>query len=232
MNRNGPFLGALPGLLHFWHIVSLDRIYMNFLALTKAVLFAQPTHEMQAVSAIIISNSSHLLSVFLLYNLSRRLIPGPQLEEVSFICGALHIIAPAGLFTSAPYAESLFSFLHFAGLLLYCKANEDLRVVNDWLVLAAGLLVGLSSIVRSNGVFTGVVFAVDSLSAVLHPSNGRSRRVCVVLLGGLLVGAGFMLPQAIAHHHFCIENGATIDRRPWCDSLPPSIYTFVQSHYW
>lgn len=230
MSKIGPSVGASLGSSPFSHTVSLRTIYKIFPPLTTAALSDQPTLRTQAVSAMVIANSSHLFSVLILYNLSRSLISSSL--KLRLTCAALHIIAPAGLFMSAPFAESLFSFLHFTGLLLYCKANENRRAVDDWLLPAAGLFVGLSSAVRSNGVFTGVVFAIDFLSAILRLRNVGPRRAFALLLAGLLIGAGFILPQAIAYHHFCIEHGSSDGRRPWCDSKVPGIYTFVQSHYW
>ena len=201
-------------------------------ALTGSVLVQNPSLQMQAISAMIIANSSHLLSVFVLYSLSRRLVDGPDSEKLSLVCATLHVAAPAGLFMCAPYAESLFSFLHFTGLLLYCRANESRRDVSDVFTVAAGFLIGLSSTVRSNGLFTGVIFVIDLISATLPGSSLDLRRIFALIVGGSLIGVGFILPQGIAYRQFCSRYDALEESRPWCGALVPSIYTFVQSHYW
>ena len=77
-----------------------------------------------AYIGILISNACHLLSVLVLERLARLLAPPPFPKDVSFVSAALHVLSPAGLFLTAPYAESLFSLLSFVGCLLYVFSRE------------------------------------------------------------------------------------------------------------
>merc|ERR1711964_627685 len=59
---------------------------------------------------------------------------------------------------------------------------------------------------------------------------GVMRRLLATGLGGMCVGAGFLIPQYIAYSEYC--EGTDTDVRPWCQRFIPSIYTFVQDYYW
>ena len=122
-----------------------------------------------AVVGMIISNSCHLLSVLVLERLVKSLDASEARERTAFIAAALQIFSPAGLFLSAPYAESLFALLSFLGHLCYAysyhRADERRRITHDVWLLASGIFFGLATTVRSNGILFGVMFAYD---AVVH----------------------------------------------------------------
>jgi phosphatidylinositol glycan class V len=44
----------------------------------------------------------------------------------------------------------------------------------------------------------------------------------------MLVGIGFAAPQVVAYIEYCTGGKS----RPWCTRLIPSIYSWVQDHYW
>ena len=69
------------------------------------------------------------------------------------------------------------------------------------------------------------------------PSAFESLATLLALgVGGCLVGVGSAVPQLLAYQRYCPAPGSSgasiLGRRPWCDEWVPSIYTFVQSHYW
>ena len=196
-----------------------------------------------SLTAIAISNLSHLLSVLVLFRLACVMYQGSSGYKGAYITACLHIVSPAGLFLSAPYGESLASLLNFSGTFLYCKSYLAARSIERrsfmdevWLVVA-GLLFGLATTVRSNGLLNGLLFALDLLPMLSDPlqtlrSFCRMRHSMALVLGGCLIAAGYAYPQIIAYMEYCTASGAYQIRRPWCDHLPPSIYTFVQSFYW
>ena len=159
------------------------------------------------------------------------------------IAALLHVITPAGLFMSAPYGESLTSFLSFSGMLCYCRDSASTMgkahaspVGEVWTVLA-GLCFGLASTVRSNGVLNGLIFLQDFLSLTSKILNDgidiqKSRQSIAIITGGCLVAIGFALPQTIAYIEYCSGNETRQNQRPWCSQMPPSVYIFVQSFYW
>jgi GPI mannosyltransferase 2 len=206
-----------------------------------APLVASPVLQ-HALSAIFISHLSHLLAVLVLYYLTLQLFPSrsKRAEQLAFTTACLHILSPAGLFLSAPNAESPFAFFNFLGLLCYTRAHlshpRDSSTVNlrscFW-TLAAGLTFGCSTTIRSNGVLNGLLFLWDAATCALRFPQSEKKLVEVaqlscVIVAGLFIGAGMALPQAVAYLEYCTAGNT----RPWCGRLPPSIYSWVQEYYW
>ena len=200
--------------------------------------------DKETVSGVLVAHTCHLLSVHMLYQLSRVVFLTPHSGEYTkfaFIAASLHVISPAGLFLSAPYSESLFAFLSFLGF--YCYA-QSLRVgshyslwVENLNILLSGLLFGFATSVRSNGLLNGLIFGYDITRCApsLLQSGDRSitlSRILTAACGGALVALGFLLPQYLAYDEFCVAAGMTEDSRPWCYGWFPSIYAWVQSQYW
>ncbi|KAM7203880.1 GPI mannosyltransferase 2 [Rhypophila sp. PSN 637] len=185
---------------------------------------------LEAVIAIVIANVSHLLSVIVLYHLTLSVFSGAV--GLAFTAAALHILSPAGLFLSAPYAESSCAFLTFAGCLLFSKSLGPSSVSKDLLVFASGLVLGLATAFRSNGLLSGLLLleeAFRTLFAVTQDFSLRTvRRLVATGLGGLAVAFGFLSPQYIAYSQYCGDPS----NRPWCGRTFPSVYVFVQAHYW
>lgn len=189
---------------------------------------------------MVLSHVAHYLSVLALYGLSANVFghATPTQRLICFLSAALHIISPAGAFLSAPYGEPIFSFLNISGFYLYTSSliadhNGAVRF-RDILVLAAALLFSLATLVRSNGILSGFLFAYDA--AILGwstltegPSRRTTRRLAVIILGGSIVALGMVVPQIIAYREYC-SLGTT--PRPWCSWTVPSIYTWVQGQYW
>ncbi|KFZ15044.1 hypothetical protein V501_02900 [Pseudogymnoascus sp. VKM F-4519 (FW-2642)] len=182
-----------------------------------------------------IAHASHGLSVFALYHLACAIFPGPSGPQLAFIAGCLHILSPAGIFLSAPCGESTAAFLTFAGVLFFAwgvPVGGVSSVRQDGFVVLAGVTLGLATTVRSNALLNGIVFAEEAVLVAWSVTKGltvqKIRRLAAVGVGGCCIAIGFLLPQYIAYQEYC----SSASPRPWCSSLAPSIYTFVQEHYW
>ena len=200
----------------------------------------------------------HGASVLVLYHMSRdvfqNLLPASasalgEADTLALVAGLLHVFSPAGIFLSAPYSEALFSFLHFCGLWCYVKAYLCRQRGNGGLdglfMLAAGALMGIATTVRSNGLLSGVLFACDAVDESYKclmwvRTNGfrnmpefrhRFLRIATIVLAGALLGLGFVEPQILAWKDYCL-NVQLSERRDWCARTVPSIYAWVQEHYW
>ncbi|KAL8797620.1 MAG: hypothetical protein Q9182_007170 [Xanthomendoza sp. 2 TL-2023] len=161
----------------------------------------------------------------------------------ALVSASLHILSPAGLFLSAPYAESSFSLLNFFGFFLYAlnlQAHDDGRLgLRDMLALASGLAFGLATMFRSNGILSGLLFCYDIVRSILTLRSDAQpqrilaslRRVTFIGISGLLVATGSFFPQFLAYHEYCVQ-GKPEHRAMWCTHRVPSIYAWVQSHYW
>ena len=197
---------------------------------------------MHALAGILISHLSHLVAVIVLYQLTYELIPATYAKkgEIAFTAGCLHVLSPAGLFLSAPCGESAFAFLNFMGMLSYVLAAKSRSSTSPgatnaaafWTV-TAGIWLGSAATIRGNGLLSGMIFAWDAVEAILKPRELLRSPVQLVsfaapIFAGILVGIGFAAPQVVAYLEYCTAGNS----RPWCSRLPPSIYSWVQEHYW
>jgi phosphatidylinositol glycan class V len=197
---------------------------------------------LESFVAISLAHASHGLSVLALYSLVRALFPEASNQKLAFVTAALHIFSPAGIFLSAPYGESTFALLSFLGYLVFVRSfnvhDQQATLLQDALILISGLLLGLATTVRSNGLLNGLLFLEEAIRATYSLRRGVSlaamRRVVANGIGGILVGLGFLLPQYIAFQEFCMTS-AISEKEPsriWCKRALPSIYFFVQDYYW
>ncbi|KAK5653361.1 hypothetical protein OQA88_9053 [Cercophora sp. LCS_1] len=212
---------------------------------------------LESLVGILVVNTAHLFSVIILYRLGLLLWRHkPQGSVIALVAALLHVVSPAGLFLSAPYAESSCALLSFLGYLLYahgCLASPSIK--GDGYRIMAGLAFGLATAFRSNGILNGIPFAWEVIQLFLPrlvnalTSIGRERdrevlstvsavrRFLALIVGGVAVAAGSLVPQAVAYQRFCASPPSSaeetpVPRPPWCDALVPSIYTYVQGHYW
>jgi phosphatidylinositol glycan class V len=192
----------------------------------------------EAICAVAISHVAHLLGVWAMYGLTLALVAGPARHRVAFVAAALHVLSPGGLFLSAPYGESLASLLVLVGYVLYVGGSRggSHGLSRDASLLAAGICFGLATSVRSNGLLNGLLFLEDALRTLVGVRKvtlSWVRRLFAIGLGGVCVGLGFAGPQYLAHRQLCRLDPATMQMsRPWCSSMFPSVYAFVQTHYW
>ncbi|KAG0203878.1 hypothetical protein BGX28_003978 [Mortierella sp. GBA30] len=155
-----------------------------------------------------------------LYRLSRNLFGR---ERFAFLTAMLYILTPSGIFMSAIYTESLFAALSFTGMLFAARGQYFLATI-AW---------SISCMARSNGIlYAGfilydLIIRMDLRRPILH-------KIRTLLKAGFLcviIWAGFLAVQAYGYSLYC-TNMSNLEKRPWCDSAAPSIYTFVQDFYW
>lgn len=186
---------------------------------------------LQPLVAIALANLSHLGSVLALYKLTNLVSKDGRL---AFVASVLHVISPAGLFLSAPYAESTFSCLSFTGNWMFALSHTHRSAVlkRAVLIIASGIVFGVSTVFRSNGLGSGMLFAVEAIrifvAVIQKPSLSKFTLLSSTVLGGLCIAVGAAAPQYAAWVRYC---GADV-RRPWCSNTIPSIFSFVQEHYW
>jgi phosphatidylinositol glycan class V len=175
----------------------------------------------------------------MLYGLVHHLpiMDNPQRCKIALIAASMHIFSSAGLFLSAPYAESLFSMLNFLGVLIhtgipYDTPLEKYEPSSLIRLLLSGVCFGLATTVRSNGVFSGLIY-LHHVYMLLHSKINTRTVVAVAVIGlsSVAILTGMLLPQYLAYQDFCVQPLAG-ELRPWCSRSLPSIYSWVQEHYW
>ncbi|KAH6608817.1 glycosyltransferase family 76 protein [Trichoderma cornu-damae] len=187
---------------------------------------------LEPLAAIGLASLAHLAAVLALHRLALVLFKS---KPLAYVAAVLHILSPAGLFLSAPCPESPFVCLSFIGNLLFATGLRPGAVAWKRILafLGAGISFGLATSFRSNGLMSGLLFAVEATKCLLaflrHPTFSRLALLSSLIIGGLSIAAGSAVPQAVAWLRYCKGD---FEPRPWCSRLVPSIYTFVQAHYW
>ncbi|GFF69547.1 conserved hypothetical protein [Aspergillus udagawae] len=214
---------------------------INFFANALQQTGASDCEFREHIAGIIIAHAAHGLSVLVLYCLGCAMFSGRQGRMLAFIAACLHISSPAGLFLSAPCGESTYAFLSFTGYFLFVQSfslSGASTGLKDAFILLAGILYGLATTVRSNGILNGLLFVEEAIRLLYSMTRGvtfaKSRRLFAVGIAGVCTGLGFVVPQYIAYRDFCVNYPYTHDEEPriWCRRTLPSIYSFVQDHYW
>ncbi|KAL7946659.1 GPI mannosyltransferase 2 [Trichoderma barbatum] len=189
----------------------------------------------EPMAAIIFTTFTHLVAVLALHRLTLVLFGN---KTLAYVTAVLHIISPAGLFLSAPYGESPFACLSFIGNLLFATGLQPSASVGKRILafLGAGVSFGLATAFRSNGLISGLLFAVEAIKCLLsffrQPSFSWLFLLASLIVGGLSIAAGSVVPQTVAWFRYCNIDLIDAEPRPWCSRLIPSIYTFVQDYYW
>lgn len=193
------------------------------------------------LAGIVVSHVCHLLSVIVLFRLLTAILGPQQRLQVPFIASVLHVLTPASLFLSAPYAEALFSLLNMTGMLHYAQSRITAQghppsTREDVYKLSSGLLFFCATLIRSNGLLSGSVFLYDVARYLPHLVSMQlnmhdMRRILVTCVAGGLVALGFILPQYLGYAEFCHQRPSS-SNPAWCKESVPNIYSWVQSRYW
>ena len=211
-----------------------------------------------ALAGVVLAHLCHWGSVLLLYELTSAVFGGNGKGEVvkentreegkpevlAFMSACLHIISPAGVFLSAPYAEAPFSLLNFGGCYTYILAVQAYLQRRDGvahgLMVMVGVLFGVASIFRGNGLFSGLLLVYEAVKALRNIYMLRCEersfltdltRLIVVGLTGILMACIAIWPQYLAYREYCLDLKPGTER-PWCRSKIPSIYAWVQQDNW
>ncbi|GAW14201.1 hypothetical protein ANO14919_035980 [Xylariales sp. No.14919] len=214
-----------------WAFASGLPTVISFLAKVLINLGVQQHETLESSIGIFVASVSHLLSALVLYKLGLAVWKN---SRVSLVAAVLHILSPAGLFLSAPYSESSYALLSFMGYLFFAKAvlSDGRTLAHDVSLVASGLWFSLAVNFRSNGILNGILFAAELFRETsLQPTANSVRRRLALIAGGSAIAIGFIIPQIVAYRTYCYDV-IDSDLRPWCTRPLPSIYSFVQEHYW
>ncbi|KAL2917981.1 ER membrane glycoprotein subunit of the GPI transamidase complex-like protein [Polyrhizophydium stewartii] len=181
------------------------------------------------LAGIVVANASFVAAAVALHRLSLAVL---QDRRAARAAAMLFCVNPAGIFMSSVYTESPFALLTFVGMLAMVRGNR----------LVAAMSWSLATAVRANGILAAGFFVWDAV----HPFARQHRSMvseqpdaatqmqaaahCALdMLGAAATIAPFVGFQALGWHQFC---GSAASPRPWCSRPLPSIYAFVQEHYW
>lgn len=244
----------LGGLLrwdaqYFIHIAVYEYVYENSLAffpgfpvcikiigqlLQSTCSFLNVT-SIYLISSVLVNVTCFVLSVRTLFRLTYKEFQNEQLAHMSSL---LFCINPASIFFTAPYSESLFSFLSFSVML-----SDNL--------FTSCIFVALSALVRSNGVINLGFPLYKLLKKYVNESKNCFHFLVffnklVIMCAGSL--STFIIYQFYCYSQFCTSFNSYIDAEVlklaslksyvlrgsgpnvMCNSVLP--YLYVQSTYW
>ncbi|KAK3030113.1 hypothetical protein RJ639_038862 [Escallonia herrerae] len=147
--------------------------------------------------------------------------------EAALRASILFCFNPASVFYTSIYTESLFALLSIGGVYhLMLGANN-----------IATVFLALSGSARSNGVLNAGYICFQTMhsayDAIILKKNAHS--ALQVLIGGafrcVCIFVPFIAFQVYGYRNMCL--GRSPDEiRPWCRARLPSLYNYIQSHYW
>jgi phosphatidylinositol glycan class V len=246
---------------HFLHISEHGYTYENNLAfyplyplcikmIRYVVINATPFFSVRVLSLLI----GVLINVIFfakaansLYELARQVLKDQRKAEVAAV---LFCFNPASIFFTAPYSESLYSWLSFS---LMLKCFED---INSVLIVVP---LSLSILCRSNGLVNIGFVVYYGLKKMFTQNTVLSFVTVFLKIFSILIIIAFHfgLMQVYNYYLFCfqksfhfpdfikdfaVENDLVLAGNhssiandsisPWCVSNFPIAYSYIQAHYW
>lgn len=131
-------------------------------------------------------------------------------------------LSPCSLITPTP--ESFFSFFALLGHLCLSSLNRTNRLTRAFM---AAICYAIATSFRANGIlFVGFILWSLFWQDPLPPRHFSL--LCAPVLVLVCIWP-MLLSQSFAFARFCLAEG---DTREWCNRALPSVYTYVQKHYW
>jgi phosphatidylinositol glycan class V len=174
------------------------------------------------ITTSLLAATASITSTLILYQLTLHL---SHSASYSALVSLLHLFSPSPSTQVVPYTEPFYALFSFAAI-YRLETKQD----SYWL---AAILTGLATSFRSIGVIQCLLWIpqwTHHLKQLIHHPYSLIRFISTsfkTLLLALITCAPFIYDQYSAYKHYCYQSP-----RPWCSNRIPSIYTFVQSHYW
>ncbi|KAL6308172.1 GPI mannosyltransferase 2 [Sparassis latifolia] len=153
-----------------------------------------------------------------LYRLTLHHFRSPSL---AFLAALLSLLpsSPATL-RLAGYSEPFFTYLSYRGM-LYCTRSQ-------WFFAACTF--ALAGMFRSNGILlSGFILWGVLVEPFLTTRKVPFKKLAYAVALTSLTVMPFVSHQYTAYRAFC---GGSATPAPWCISVPPLIYSYVQAKYW
>lgn len=237
---------------YFLHIAEYGYTYENTLAfyplfplfvggvtnlLLRVITFIS-FRELALLVAVVLNFWFFIRSAITLNNLSNVVLKNQWKSRVAVI---LFCFNPASIFFTAPYTESLYSWLSFSSMEMVLKNS-----------VTCSIPLGLSVLCRSNGLINlGYLFYFNLKRTLNRTSILRNSLIFAASV--FIVFFQFGIFQTYIYNLFCIKKdfrfaghiikyaikenlvlaGNKTDlSSPWCLNRVPMAYSYIQSHYW
>lgn len=222
-----------------WDSVYFNDLFVNDVAFEHQFVFcpgwikmisklpSDNYYQLQLWS-ILISNCCHLVSVLVLYSLSKMVFD----SKVSYIASLMMVVAPAGVFLTTNYSENLSNLTTLLTIYLYYKAvnfnnvttksNKSIKSMGVYCL--SGVVCAFSFTIRANSLLVGIFYLLDLYDFSIIDQDWKTSIQSIIT--GSILGSTF-IGQNIHHYRtFCPQ------RQGWCLNKFPSLFQYAQSHYW
>ncbi|ODQ79774.1 glycosyltransferase family 76 protein [Babjeviella inositovora NRRL Y-12698] len=254
-----PFLQILSELLPklvTWDTVYLSSFFANGLKYEHEFVFAPLWWRLikslpeiipgtlpsvnfydQLLIGTLVANASHYLACLVLYGLTNLVFSSNTLKarseshNVALRAAMLYAISPAGIFLTAPYAESICALSSFVALYLR-EVSFDRRFLMKPTLKSAplfqaayilsGAFVATAFGFRSNAVLLGYLYLSD-LYVFLRARSYKS--ALIPLLAGSQLFAAVLYLGYLPYSLLCPQRGE------WCLNTVPSLFTHAQARW-
>ncbi|XP_058447621.1 GPI mannosyltransferase 2 [Malaya genurostris] len=256
-------VSVLFGGLHRWdaqyflHIAEYGYTYENTLAFLPLFPFVVKMltmafggtssvvtyRELSLALAVVLNVIFFVLAAKALYKLSNMVLGNKKKSELAVI---LFCFNPASIFFTAPYTESLYSWLSFTVMV---QCIDDINSVLITVPLSLSLLC------RSNGMLNIGFLLYFSIRRIMSQKSFHDI-ICIVsklFSVVMIIIFHYGIAQVYNYYLFCFEQKFTFpahvkdyavthslvlagnktnESSPWCSNYLPLSYSYVQSHYW
>lgn len=191
------------------------------------------------VVGTLLSNVSFVVASVGLYLFQCELFSRIGKKDVVFPGTAtLFFLFPSSsIFNSSMYTESLYSCFNFWGAFFILRAESSSHRFgffssrNLAYLLSSVLCISATSGIRSNGILNSIplFFYFASTSPRIGSLLQFALHWSIAFFAFMSAVLPFLLYLALVYLRYCVSTSAP---RPWCRSLVPNVYSFVQDEYW
>ena len=238
-----------------WDVVHIGDMFVNGIKyehqfvfcplwwrLIKRIKIGGSNYYKKIVLGTVIANICHFGACIVLYYLTIQVfktsgIFRSQRYKIALNASFIYIISPAGIFLTAPYAESAAAFCSFLAIYLR-EVAIDRRVISisgtqetlkkgygyKTLYLLSGTFTAAAYCMRSNCILLGIMYLIDAYHFAFRRKNLKN--LIFAFASGSLLFFALVLLNWYPYSVFCPARGE------WCNEWPPLLYKYAQSYYW
>lgn len=215
-------------------VIQLSSRFVRFV-MRKILLRNVPETCLANLAAILFNTITFALSATALHSLSKTMLKNDGVAEAA---ARLYIINPANIFYGSAYTESGFAWAQFAAG----------SVLEENTIVFAGILFGVATAFRSNGVLNVIiVLSHISREVFLTLRNRQDQRRHFKAARWIKRGFIALILVVFPHYLFARFGEARYCpfsikvKRPWCQNrswrnlfglIPSPMYSYLQRHYW
>ncbi|KAF7456887.1 GPI mannosyltransferase 2 [Cryptosporidium felis] len=191
------------------------------------------------VAGTLLSNIAFVVASVGLYLFHCELYNKIELRNIVFpgLSTLFFIFPSSNIFNSSMYTESLYSCFNFwaAFMILRAESNSHkhgfFSSKNLIFLVPALLCMSMTCGIRSNGILNSIPLFFYFVSTTPSPKRFILFVIhwLIAFVSFISVVSPFISYLIYSYYRYCVKNPMS---RPWCHSLIPNIYSFVQNEYW